>query len=137
MPAPAKLEYQQESEALESPMLNVGRSVAQGVLFGYGDEAEALVRSAFDKSKTYDEFLEESRKGLQQIREKAPAVAYGTEIAGGITTGLAGLGRTALARLGTGTRAAIEGGIYGTGATEGDISERLVGGATGALAAGS
>ena len=137
MAAPKKLEYEEESEALESPMLNIGRSLAQGVLFGYGDEAEAFVRSTFDKSKNYDEFLKESREGLKQIREKAPVVAYGAEIAGGLTTGLAGLGRTALAKLGTGTRAAIEGGIYGTGATEGDISERLVGGVAGGLAAGT
>ena len=136
MPAPKPVNYEQESEALQSPMLNVGRSLAQGVLFGFGDEAEALVRSAFDKSKTYDEFLEESRQGLEEIRQKAPAVAYGTEIAGGITTGLAGLGRTALAKLGTGARAAAEGAIYGAGATEGDIAERAIGGLTGAAAAG-
>jgi hypothetical protein len=135
MPAPKAINYEEESIALQSPMLNVGRSLAQGVLFGFGDEAEALVRSAFDKSKSYDEFLEESRKGLEEIRKKAPAVAYGTEIAGGITTGLAGLGRTALAKLGTGARAAAEGAIYGAGATEGDIPERAIGAATGAIAA--
>jgi len=137
MPRPKARNYEEEQTALQSPMLNVGRSLAQGVLFGFGDEAEALIRSAFDKSKNYDEFLEESRKGLEEIREKAPILAYGTEIAGGLTTGLAGLARTGVAKLGAGLRGAVEGGIYGAGATEGDVADRAVGALTGAAAAGA
>ena len=86
MPAPKPVNYEQESEALQSPMLNVGRSLAQKFFLVLVMKQKRWLGSAFDKSKTYDEFLEESRQGLEEIRQKAPAVAYGTEIAGGITT---------------------------------------------------
>jgi len=134
MPAPKPIDYGIEQEALENPVLNIGRTIAQGLLLGYGDEAEATVRRAFDKSKTYEEFLEEARAGVEQVRQKAPGVAYPSEIGAAILgPGKFVQGAKKLKELGTAGKAALEGAIYGTGAAEGDVQERALGGATGAV----
>ena len=138
MPAPKPIDYGIEQEALENPILNIGRTIGQGLLLGYGDEAEATVRRAFDKSKTYEEFLQEARVGVEQVRQKAPGVAYTSEIGAAILgPGKFVQGAKKLKELGTAGKAALEGAIYGTGASEGDIAERAMAGATGAaLSAG-
>lgn len=138
MPAPKAIDYGVEQEALENPVLNIGRTIGQGLLLGFGDEAEASVRSAFDKSKTYDEFLQEARAGIEQVRQKAPGVAYTSEIGASILgPGKFVQGAKKLKDIGVAGKAAIEGAIYGAGASEGGIGERALSSATGAgLSAG-
>ena len=138
MPAPKAIDYGVEQEALENPVLNIGRTIGQGLLLGFGDEAEASVRSAFDKSKTYDEFLQEARAGIEQVRQKAPGVAYASEIGASILgPGKFVQGAKKLKDIGVAGKAAIEGAIYGAGASEGGIGERALSSATGAgLSAG-
>lgn len=138
MPAPKPIDYGIEQEALENPVLNIGRTIGQGLLLGYGDEAEATVRRAFDQSKTYEEFLEEARTGVEQVRQKAPGAAYASEIGAAILgPGKFIQGAKKLKELGVAGKAALEGAIYGTGAAEGGVEERAVSGITGAgLSAG-
>ena len=138
MPAPKAIDYGVEQEALENPVLNIGRTIGQGLLLGFGDEAEASVRSAFDKSKTYDEFLQEARAGIEQVRQKAPGVAYASEIGASIVgPGKFVQGAKKLKDIGVAGKAAIEGAIYGAGASEGGVGERALSSATGAgLSAG-
>tara|TARA_R110001632_G_C11337018_1_gene417038 strand:+ start:705 stop:2225 length:1521 start_codon:yes stop_codon:yes gene_type:complete len=136
--APKPIDYGVEQEALENPVLNIGRTIGQGLLLGFGDEAEASVRSAFDKSKSYEEFLEEARAGIEQVRNKAPGVAYASEIGASIIgPGKFIQGAKKLKNIGVAGKAAIEGAIYGAGASEGDVGERALSSATGAgLSAG-
>jgi len=138
MPAPKAIDYGVEQEALENPVLNIGRTIGQGLLLGFGDEAEASVRSAFDKSKTYDEFLQEARAGIEQVRQKAPGVAYTSEIGASILgPGKFIQGAKKLKNIGVAGKAAIEGAIYGAGAAEGGVGERALSSATGSgLSAG-
>ena len=113
--------------------------LGQGFGLGFGDEAEAYVRSILS-GKEYDEVIKEVRSEISQFREEQPVAAYGSELAGGLLTGVAGLGRTALAqavRQAPKTTAAIQSGLYGVGTGEGDIRteeglmQRGIGGAVG------
>ena len=120
---------------------------------------EAAVRSAFDSGKTYAEVVKDVRGQIDSFRQRNPGAAYSTEIAaailptiaaqfvpgaGQVLTGTrgaqlaraAGLGqkgqRTAQAATASGTQSAI----YGAGAAEGDVVDRLPSAATsGALGA--
>ena len=71
--------------------------LGQGLGLGFGDEAEAYVRSILS-GKEYDEVIKEVRSEIEEFREEQPVAAYGSELAGGLLTGVAGLGRTALAQ---------------------------------------
>ena len=111
--------------------------LGQGFGLGFGDEAEAYVRSILS-NKEYDEVIKEVRSEIEEFREEQPVAAYGSELAGGLLTGVAGLGRTALAQAvkkAPKTTAAIQSGLYGVGTGEGDIRtqeglmQRGVGGA--------
>ena len=111
--------------------------LGQGFGLGFGDEAEAYVRSILS-GKEYDEVIKEVRSEIEQFKEEQPVAAYGSELAGGLLTGVAGLGRTALAQAvkkAPKTTAAIQSGLYGVGTGEGDIRtqeglmQRGVGGA--------
>jgi len=117
---------------------NLARSaIGQGLLFGFGDELEAGVRAAFDKSRTYDDFVNDIRTNLQQFREDSPGLAYGSEIVGSIPAALTGAG--ALAKVGikgVGKVAALEGATYGAGASDGDATERVYGAGAGAAISG-
>jgi hypothetical protein len=139
------------------------RAAGQGLSFGFGDEIEAAVRSAFDSGKSYAEVVKEVRGQIESFRERNPAAAYSTEIAGAILPSIAATlipgGQAAIA--GTGARIAqgvraVGGGkkaqraaqvaagtgaqsaVYGAGAAEGNLAERLpsaaVSGAIGAVA---
>lgn len=112
------------------------RAAAQGLTFGFADEIEAAVRSAFS-DKTYEQEVGEIRKGIETFREEAPAKALATEIGasallpfgaaraatqlGGRAAQLArAAGQTAAAR--PASTAAASGALYGAGAAE-DISD--------------
>ena len=48
------------------------RTLAQGIMLGYGDEAEAYVRSKFSGSKDYDELLQEVRSNVAEFKKAKP-----------------------------------------------------------------
>jgi len=114
--------------------------LGQGLGFGFGDEAEAYVRSILS-DKDYEEIIKDVRSDIQKFREEQPVAAYGSELAGGLLTGVAGLGRSALSQAikqAPKTTAAVQSGLYGVGTGEGDIRtkeglmERGIGGVAGA-----
>ena len=132
------------------------RAALQGILFGFGDEAEGLVFGVYDAAtkgkslkQAYKDARDNARKELDQFRKDDRLAAYGTEIIASLPTafvGGLGLARTGAALAGKGLgaatrRAGVEGAIYGAGAGEGDVVDQtgsaLLGGATGAALTGA
>jgi hypothetical protein len=110
---------QQRQESIN--FKNILRSaLGQGLAFGFGDEVEAFVKS-LSSDKEYEDLAKEIRSELELFKETAPAIAYGSEIAGGLVTGGLGLGRTLAT---TAARSGLTGAAYGAGTAEGDIAER-------------
>ena len=125
------------------------RTLAQGILLGFGDEAEAYVRSTFS-GQDRDELLAEIRKDIAQYGAARPKTATALEIGGAVLpslipaglvargamagAGAAGLGATAARGAAAG---AVEGGIAGFGAGEGGLTPRLEIAATGAALGGA
>ena len=125
------------------------RTLAQGILLGFGDEAEAYVRSTFS-GQDRDELLAEIRKDIAQYGAARPKTATALEIGGAVLpslipaglvargamagAGAAGLGATAARGAAAG---AVEGGIAGFGAGEGGLAPRLESAATGAALGGA
>lgn len=121
------------------------RTLAQGITLGYGDEAEAYVRSKFSGSKDYDELLQEVRSNVAEFKKAKPVLGAGLEIGGAILpsivpAGLAirgGLGVARASGLGStlargGAVGAAEGAVAGFGVGEGGLQNRLGSAATGA-----
>lgn len=130
MPAPKK-KIKKQSQELDIAT-GLSRSVGQGLLFGFADEAEAFVRSLAG-DKNYKENLETIRSELDAFREQAPIASYGAEAVASIPSAL--LGGAGLARLGAtgvGKIGAIESAIYGAGVGE-SPEERAFGAGTGAV----
>lgn len=142
----------------ETPMVpGMAGQFAKGALFGLGDEAiasTAAMRSAFDKgslsnvSDDYNDALSLERNSEKNFEQQHPYISAGTQLAGGLATGVAG-GETAAGKvlaksLGTGSlparivkgagTGAVSGGLYGFGTGEGD--NRLQSAESGALAGG-
>lgn len=104
------------------------RGAAQGLAFGFPDEATAFLRNIAGKTpflpeKPYEQALQESRQAYKQAQEANPITYTGAEIAGGVlpaliptgatqATGAVNLGR--LAAIGAGT-----GALSGLGFSEG------------------
>lgn len=133
------------------------RAVGQGATFGFGDEAEARIRSALPGGGTYEEELAKVRAEMKQYGEAHRGTALLAELAGGVALGGgAGALRAGAARAGAGllaktaqtaARAAAsapgrlatsgvgQAAIGGFGSAEGDVTDRLkgavVGGAVG------
>jgi hypothetical protein len=128
------------------------RAMAQGALLGFGDEAEAAIRSAMT-GQTYEGALTDVRQKLKSYQEAYPMQSMGYEALGGLAPAAGavfaapftgGLSTAAvaptLARIAA--RGAVAGGVYGFGTGEG-TSERIsrvpgaaVGGAIAAPVAG-
>jgi hypothetical protein len=109
------------------------RGGAQGVSFGFADEATARLESIM-KGVEYEKALEESRQAYRQAQEANPITYTGSEIAGGIlpaliptgatqATGAASLGRLALMGAGTG---ALSGLGMSEGETTGEVAKDVV-----------
>jgi hypothetical protein len=115
------------------------RGGAQGLMFGFPDEATARLESIM-KGVPYEQALEESRQAYRQAQEANPITYTGSEIAGGILPALiptgatqvqagASLGRLALIGAGTG---ALSGLGMSEGETVGQIAKDVaIGGALG------
>jgi hypothetical protein len=106
------------------------RGGAQGVSFGFADEATARLESIM-KGVPYEQALEESRQAYRQAQEANPITYTGSEIAGGILPALiptgatqvqagASLGRLALIGAGTG---ALSGLGYSEGQDIGQVAK--------------
>lgn len=108
------------------------RSMAQGLTLGFGDEIEAGLRSLIP-GQTYEGSLKDIRGKLEQYKKQDPLGSLGYEAAGAVLPAVGGLlaapftggSSTAavaptLGRLAA--RGAIEGGIYGFGTGEGDLT---------------
>ena len=144
----------------------VARSVGQGLTFGFGDELTALARSLFgaesyddlvqEERDALDLFREQHPElaygaeilsgfalpgiGLAKGLTTAAKVATTTGKAGkAIKEGRAAQQVVARQPMTVGRAAkvgATQGGVYGVGASEGDLRSRALGGATGALTGG-
>lgn len=139
----------------------MARAGLQGGTFATGDEAQAAMQAAIDPllgrgegldfGERYGQRVARERGRLEQFREDQPIAAYGTEMAGALPTALlpaGALGRMAQtgstgARVAAGgTLGALQGGLYGAGAGQDTLGDRLteagkgaaVGGAVGAAA---
>jgi hypothetical protein len=105
------------------------RGGAQGLMFGFPDEATALLES-ITKGVPYEKSLEESRMAYKQAQEANPITYTGSEIAGGVLPALipgvgqavtgAKLGRLAIAGAGTG---ALSGLGYSEGQDIGQVAK--------------
>ena len=89
--------------------LDLARVAAQGLTLGTSDEIEAAVRS-LGSDKSYGEIRKEIMGLVERKREQMPYSSTALEIAGGVPTGLIGMGKTALSTL---LRSAGLGGTYG------------------------
>lgn len=101
-------------------------ALGQGLALGFGDEIEAFVTSKLT-GEEYEDVVKGIRKDIETFRKESPILAGATELAGGLATGFAGVGRTAL---GTAGRSAGLGAGYGAGLAEGGIEERAKSAAT-------
>jgi hypothetical protein len=118
---------------------SLARGAGQGLLAGFGDEAEAMIRAGLDPNKTYDDIIPEVRQKLEQSQKEFPGATYGAEIASSLALpmGLAakGIGYTAKAAgqgLGATMKAglkegALYGSAYGAGKSEGGLENRAEG----------
>ena len=153
---PTKKVEAKETEKV-SKAAGITRAVIQGLSFGFGDEAEAALRSAFS-DREYKEIRDEVRGQVDAFREQNPELAYGFEIAAGAgasfipvigQAGRAGQLASAAGRAATTTvptaakvastalktpirRSAAGGALYGAGAAE-EMSDIPAEAATGAL----
>ena len=127
--------------------------LGQGLGLAWGDEAEAYLRSLVGE-ETYQQELEDIRRGYGEFAQRRPYLSFGAELAGGALPAVAAalltpatggatapaatstLGRLARSPVGRGVLAGIAtGGIAGAGAEEGE--DRLPGfGLGAALGAG-
>ena len=112
--------------------LSVAReAIGQGALFGFGEEAEALVSSLFG-NRSYEQERERIRGEMAEFREAYPKTAMASSLVGG----LAVPGGTARSLGGAALRSAAAGGLAGIGAAEGDIREQAASGVLGAVTGG-
>ena len=94
------------------------RSLTQGVTLGFGDEAEALIRSALPKGNSFEEELAAVRKEIKKFEEENPGSSVGLEIAGALTAALLTRGASVQGTIGQRLlRSTLEG--LGFGATFG------------------
>lgn len=142
-PAPEPTPEPEAEASVDDGKWNKTRAFAQGILLGWGDEAEAFIRSAYTGEERED-LLKEIRKDISAYKKQNPITAGALEIGGSILpslvpAGLAARGAMAAGRVGTGlartalggaAAGAVEGGIAGAGTA--DSGDRLGGAATGA-----
>ena len=133
-----------ESWSTRGKGLSVAReAIGQGLAFGFGDEAEALV-SSLVTPKSYQEELQRVRGEMKEFGGAYPKTALASQVVGGIASGgglargaLAGVkGASAVARALT-KSAALQGAIGGAGGSDEGLVNRAVGAGTGALIGGA
>jgi len=119
----------------------LGRAVAQGATFGFGEELEALPYM-LPGGETREQAIKRIRGEMSQYREEYPKTAIAAEIGGGLLTGGVGGARAAGSaglRAAAGRLAAsnvAQGVLGGVGAAEGGFGERVTGGLVGGAVGG-
>lgn len=135
---PRKLTGMEEAKGL-------GRALAQGATFGFGEEIESLPY-AIPGGETAAQARQRIRGEMKQYREARPGVALGAEVAGaaipayftgGATAPLSEASLATRAASAVGRSAVIQGALSGAGAAEGGIPARLAGGTVGAVTGGT
>ena len=125
-----------------------GRTLAQGVTFGFGVEIEAGARAAAgmlglsEDDRGYQKIRDELRGKLAQYKQQNPGTALTAELLGGIVPGLltgglglaAGAGRTGATLARTAGIGAVEGALAGVGYSEREGLQRLADAPGGAVA---
>lgn len=116
----------------------LGRSMLQGLTFGFGDEIEAGLRSAVSREK-YGPTLEQIQRDQAAFKSKHPVAGTVAELGGGFASAIPGVGGAVakapgllkkgveLAKVG-----AIYGGVAGAGTAAPGAENRLKGAAMGA-----
>ena len=129
-----------------------GRAGAQGLTLGFADELEAFVKSSLNSKKSYAETIKDVRGKINSFRKRNPAAAYGVEIGASILPAIGAQFIPVAGQAATGARIAqltklaskpvskivgknpirkaavtggVQSGIYGAGASEGNIGQRL------------
>ncbi len=132
-----------------SPFVGGVRSaLGQGLAMGWGDEAEAGLRSIYE-DRNYDQIVDQIRRENAQFSEDYPKTSAGLEFTGGVLPGLAamaipggqGIGAAQLERAAVGAlgkmalKNAAIGGVTGaiSGAGQATEGNRLSGAGTGAV----
>lgn len=139
----------------------IGRSILQGLTFGFADEAEAALRARATSGPRYEQELARVREGIKQYEEAYPVRAFAGEAAGGLIPTVAGIAAslptggasTAMTAARTGRQAAkipglvsqivrgagagaTTGAISGAGTAEGGLESRLIGAGVGGATGG-
>lgn len=139
-----------------------GRSMLQGLTFGFSDEAEAALRARATSGPRYEQELARIREGIKQYEEAYPVRAFASEAVGGLVPTAAGVllapftggastamttARTAqqaakipglMSRVSTGAGSgAVTGALSGAGTAEGGLEKRLIGAGVGGLTGGA
>lgn len=126
--------HQYRKKRREEKIRGTGRSVAQGVTFGFADELEAMFIAGLKPEGSYSEELERIRKQQKRFEQLEPGKAIGSEIAGAIPGSVFAVPKL-LAKAGVKSiakQAGIEGAVYGFGSGE-SFTERLGGATVGGL----
>ena len=139
----------------------IGRSILQGLSFGFSDEAEAAARARAVSGPRYEQELARVRAGIKQYEEQYPVRSFAGEAIGGLGPTVVGLlaapftggtsaavpaartaqmatqipGLTSRILRGTGIGAAT-GAISGAGTAEGGLEDRTLGAALGTVTGG-
>lgn len=144
--------YQRYTDAGGIVDFGAGRSLLQGLTFGFADELEAMLPSGVTApGETYEQRLGQIRAGQTAFEAREPGTAMGMEALGALPTlalpvgiaargmqagaGLAGtMGRAALAGAGEGALGGFGRGEGPTGRIQRAATEGAIGGALGGLA---
>jgi hypothetical protein len=124
--------------------IGMGRGLLQGMTMGASDEITAGGVAALRKatgdarpiSDIYGQELSQERSRLGQFRETNPALAYGSEIAGGIAAPIGAAGSVKGAAALGGGLGAVSGALTSEGGLQNRATGALTGGVLGALLGG-
>ena len=132
----------------------IGRSMLQGLTFGFADEAEAAMRARATSGPRYEQELARVRAGIKQYEEQYPVRAFAGEATGSLLPTVAGIfaapftggastaataasaaripGLASMMARGAGTGAAT-GALTGAGTAQGGLEDRVLGATLGGV----
>ena len=135
----------------------IGRSMLQGLTFGFADEAEAAMRARATSGPRYEQELARVRAGIKQYEEQYPVRAFAGEATGSLLPTVAGIfaapftggastaataasaaripGLASMMARGAGTGAAT-GALTGAGTAQGGLEDRVLGATLGGVTGG-
>jgi len=140
----------------------IGRSMLQGLTFGFSDEAEAAMRARATSGPRYEQELARVRAGIKQYEEQYPVRAFAGEATGSLLPTVAGIfaapftggtsaamtaaragqqaakipGLASMVTRGAGTGAAT-GALTGAGTAQGGLEDRVLGATIGGVTGGT